>query len=145
MNALCAYSNSQWPFLYDLSIFVFVFFCFLMKIFWAQTQKSTLNLAISDSQMDKSQRGHPKRAELPDVNINTGTQNINTERASFKEPTSPFKKNMGISLVLLVLPKVWVGVCRTVLKTLTLFQTKIYDFSYPFSDLTPKICTPFQT
>ena len=33
----------------------------------------------------------------------------------------------------------WVGVCRTVLKTLTLFQTKMYDFSYPFSDLTPKI------
>ena len=32
-----------------------------------------------------------------------------------------------------------------VLKTLTLFQTKIYDFSYPFSDLTPKIYTPFQT
>ena len=32
-----------------------------------------------------------------------------------------------------------------VLKTLTLYQTKIYDFSYPFSDLTPKICTPFQT
>ena len=26
-------------------------------------------------------------------------------------------------------PKLWVGVCRTVLKTLTLFQTKIYDFS----------------
>ena len=42
-------------------------------------------------------------------------------------------------------PKFWVGVCRTVLKTLTLFQTKIYDFSYHFSDLTPKICTPFQT
>ena len=39
----------------------------------------------------------------------------------------------------------WLGVCRTVLKTLTLFQTKIYYFSYPFSDLTPKIYTPFQT
>ena len=68
-----------------------------------------MNLAISDSQMDKSQHGHPKRAELPDVNINTGAQNINTERASFKEPTSPFKKNMGISLVLLVLPKILGG------------------------------------
>ena len=42
-------------------------------------------------------------------------------------------------------PNFWVGVCRTVLKTLTLFQTKIYDFSYHFSDLTPKIYTPFQT
>ena len=36
-------------------------------------------------------------------------------------------------------PKFWVGVCRTVLKSLTLFQTKIYDFSYPFSDLTPNL------
>ena len=26
--------------------------------------------------------GRPKRAELPDVNINTGTQSINTKRAS---------------------------------------------------------------
>ena len=36
----------------------------------------------SDSQIDKPQRGRPKRAELPDVNINTGAQSINTERAS---------------------------------------------------------------
>ena len=28
-----------------------------------------------------NQCGHPKRAELPDVNINTGMQSINTERA----------------------------------------------------------------
>ena len=39
-------------------------------------------MASSDSQIDKPQRGRPKRAELPDVNINTGTQNINIERAS---------------------------------------------------------------
>ena len=38
-------------------------------------------MAISDSQIDKPQNGHPKRAELPDVNINTGAQSINTERA----------------------------------------------------------------
>ena len=30
-------------------------------------------MASSDSQIDKPQRGRPKRAELPDVNINTGT------------------------------------------------------------------------
>ena len=42
-------------------------------------------------------------------------------------------------------PKFCVGVCCTVLKTLTQFQTKIDDFSDPFSDLTPEICTPFQT
>ena len=39
-------------------------------------------MASSDSQIDKPQRGRPKRAELPDVNINTGVQSINTERAS---------------------------------------------------------------
>ena len=44
--------------------------------------RSVLNMASSDSQIDKPQRGRPKRAELPDVNINTGTQSINTERAS---------------------------------------------------------------
>ena len=37
-------------------------------------------MARSDSQIDKPQRGCPKRAELPDVNINTGTQSINTDR-----------------------------------------------------------------
>ena len=36
-------------------------------------------MACSDSQIDKPQHGHPKRAELPDVNINTGAQSINTE------------------------------------------------------------------
>ena len=40
-------------------------------------------------------------------------------------------------------PKFWVGVCRTVAKTLTLFQTKMYDFAFPFLDLNPKTCTPF--
>ena len=39
-------------------------------------------MASSESQIDKPQRGCPKRAELPDVNINTGVQSINTERVS---------------------------------------------------------------
>ena len=39
-------------------------------------------MASSDSQIDKSQGGHPKRAELLDVNINTGAQSINSKRAS---------------------------------------------------------------
>ena len=47
-----------------------------------QTRKRVLNMASSDSQIDKPQRGRPKRAELPDVNINTGAQSINTERGS---------------------------------------------------------------
>ena len=39
-------------------------------------------MASCDSQFDKPQHGHPKRAELLDVNINTGAQSSNTERAS---------------------------------------------------------------
>ena len=38
-------------------------------------------MASSDSQIDKPQCGH-KRAEFPDININTGVQSINTEKAS---------------------------------------------------------------
>ena len=37
-------------------------------------------MASSDSQIDKPQHGLPKRAELLDVNINTGAQSINTGR-----------------------------------------------------------------
>ena len=36
-------------------------------------------MASSDSQIDKPQCGRPKCAELPDVNINTGAQSINSE------------------------------------------------------------------
>ena len=39
-------------------------------------------MASSDSQIDKPQHGHSKRAERRDVNRNTGIQSINTERAS---------------------------------------------------------------
>ena len=46
---------------------------------------SVLNMASSDSQIDKPQHGRPKRAELPDVNMNTGAQSINTEKASLKQ------------------------------------------------------------
>ena len=41
-------------------------------------------MARSDSQINKPQRGRPKRAELPDVNINTGAQSIDSERASLR-------------------------------------------------------------
>ena len=30
----------------------------------------------SDSQIDKPQHGHPKRDELPNVNLNTGPQSV---------------------------------------------------------------------
>ena len=40
-------------------------------------------MASSDGQIDKPQRGRSeKKSELPDVNINTGAQSINTERDS---------------------------------------------------------------
>ena len=48
-------------------------------------------MASSDSQIDKPQRGCPKRTEPPDVNINTGTQSINTERASLTGTLIPEK------------------------------------------------------
>ena len=42
-------------------------------------------MAGSDSEIDKPQCGRPERAELPDVNINTGAQSINTaEKASLR-------------------------------------------------------------
>ena len=39
-------------------------------------------MTSSDGQIDKLQRVRPKKVELPDVNINTDAQGINTERAS---------------------------------------------------------------
>jgi len=39
----------------------------------------------------------------------------------------------------------WVGVCGPLLKTLTLFMTKICDFPYPIYDLTKKFDTLFMT
>ena len=47
-------------------------------------------MVSSDSQMDKPQRGCPKRAELPSVNINTGGQSSNTERASLRKQALVF-------------------------------------------------------
>ena len=45
------------------------------------TQESVLNMARNDRQINKS-CGRPKRAVLSDININTGTQSSNTEKAS---------------------------------------------------------------
>ena len=44
-------------------------------------------MASSDSQTDKP-RGHPKGAELPDVNINTGAQNIRLRELRLHELVS---------------------------------------------------------
>ena len=42
-----------------------------------------------------------------------------------------------------VLLEILGGVCRTVLQIVTLFQTKKFHFSHPFSDLASKILTRF--
>ena len=39
----------------------------------------------------------------------------------------------------------WVGVCGKLPETLTVFQTKIWDFHYPIWDLDKKFVTLFQT
>ena len=75
------------PFLYHTKMVEFEYF-HVLSIF-SSPQKSGINsekcikYANSKStQIDKPQRGRPKRAELLDVNINTGMQSINTERAN---------------------------------------------------------------
>ena len=81
--------NKRWqPFSYHTKMVDFEYFG-VLSVFWrkkklAETQKSVLNMASSDSQIDKPQHRCPKRAEMLDVNtrINTGTQSINTEKAS---------------------------------------------------------------
>ena len=40
--------------------------------------------------------------------------------------------------------KSWVGVCGTLLETVTLFQTKICDFPYPISDLIKNLIPYFR-
>ena len=72
---LCAPSNHWQPFSYHKKMADRVFscfLCFLLKKIGINSEKCILNMVSSDSQIDKPQRGHPKRAELSDVNINTG-------------------------------------------------------------------------
>ena len=52
-------------------------------------------MASSDSQIDKPQHGCPKRAELPDVNMNTGAQSINTESFFKLNTLDEFYPNKG--------------------------------------------------
>ena len=64
----CATSHRRRPFSYHT------------KKSGTNSEKSIEYGKYSNSQIDKPQRGRPKRAELPDVNINTGAQSINTEK-----------------------------------------------------------------
>ena len=85
---LCAPSNRRRPFSYHTKMADFEYFsCFVRFLVnkLAYTQKSVLNMASSDSQFGKPQRGHPRTAELPDVNINTGAPKHNTERDSLSK------------------------------------------------------------
>ena len=56
-----------------------------------------LNMASSNSQINKPQRGRPKRTELSDVNINTHAQSINTEKGSLRIFSRDF---LGLLLLL---------------------------------------------
>ena len=62
-----------------------------MNVYWA----------MSDSQIDTPQRGCPKRAELPDVNINTGAQSIDTERASLTSSELYIKKKLVMTALIM--------------------------------------------
>ena len=53
-------------------------------------------MASSDSQIDKPQHGHPKIAELLGVNVNTGAQSINTERAALLTLHQIFFNNLTL-------------------------------------------------
>ena len=48
-------------------------------------------MASNNSQIHKPGHGHPKRAKLPDININTSVQIIDTERASLSCPHMNFQ------------------------------------------------------
>ena len=70
---LCAPSNRWRPFSdRKENVGLRVFSCFvrfLVKEFGINSEKC---IEYGDSQINKPQRGRPLRAELPDVNINTG-------------------------------------------------------------------------
>ena len=87
-------------------------------------------MASSDSQIDKPQRRRPKRAELPDVNINTGAQSINTERASlirrfrslWSRGSHPFRAQSG---GLYVWVSDWLSVCLVQLRSRRQTTTRV--------------------
>ena len=90
---LCAPSNRRRPFSYHAKMAAFEYFRVLSVFSWKKNRlklrKSVLNMASSDSQIDKPQRERPKRADLPDVN--TGAQSINMERASLNVVLREFR------------------------------------------------------
>ena len=94
---LCAPSNRRRPFSCHTKMADFEYFRVLAIFLWekkkTKIQKNVLNMASSDSLIDKPQRWCPQRAELPDVNNNTDMQsNINTERASLNHLYISFKQ-----------------------------------------------------
>ena len=57
-------------------------------------------MTSSDSRVNKPQCGRPKRAELLDVNINTGVQSINSETASLSPGQMDLQVNASFRLAL---------------------------------------------
>ena len=70
---LCAPSNRGRPFSYHTKMADFEYFR-VCSFSLGKKKGINLNMVRNDSQIDKPQHGHPKRAGLPDVNINTGVQ-----------------------------------------------------------------------
>ena len=77
-----------------LSVF---FFC--VKTIGINSGKC-MNMASSYNQIDKPQCGRHKRAELLDVNINMGSQTINSEGTSSTESYRSFYFNFSNSLII---------------------------------------------
>ena len=60
---------------------LFYFVRFLVQKNGINSEKCIELWQVATFRLIKPQCGRPKRAELPGVNINTGTQSINSERA----------------------------------------------------------------
>ena len=58
-------------------------------------------MASSDSQIDKPQHGRSKRAELSDVNRNTGAQSINTKRVCVRAQSFSLSDYILYKIILL--------------------------------------------
>ena len=117
---LCAPSNRRRPFSYHTKMVDFEY-SRVLSIFsykkqqLTQAQESVLNMACNDSQIDKPQRGRPKRAELPEVNIHTGAQSINTERTLFavcRSQASPITSKRIHNIIEYLTYMVWRYSCR---------------------------------
>ena len=91
-------------------------------------------MVSSDSQIDKPQLGRPKRAELSDVNRNTGAQSINTEPRIVCLRSQSFSFSDYVSYKIILLSKVedslagyWAVVEGCRIRRATLVEIYLYE------------------